>query len=173
MQGIWRVRKNMKIRKFKLYIMALILTVSFAAAPEAYAMGTVSVPEDVREISEELGPKYNICPELIQAICWKESRFQPDAESDGCVGIMQVAPKWHQDRMKRLGVTDLKDTRQNMVVAVDYLSELLEEGEDMEEPLMRYHGESRIAEKLDSGEMSEYVDAVLALSAELEAINGK
>ena len=41
----------------------------------------------------------------------------------------------------------------------------------MEIPLMRYHGESRIGERLDAGEMSEYVEAVLALSAELERMN--
>lgn len=144
------------------------LTVMSVNAQEA-----IIVPEDVKEISEELGQVYNICPELIQAICWQESRFQPEAESAGCVGIMQVAPEWHQERMDKLGVTNLKDTRQNMIVAVDYLSDLLKDGEDMEEPLMRYHGESRIAEKLDAGEMSEYVNSILTLTAELERQNGK
>lgn len=158
-----------------LYLVAIILTLIFSVfiVATVQAQEIVEVPEDVKEISEELGEKYNICPELIQAICWQESRFQADVESGGCVGIMQVSPKWHKERMKRLGVTDLTDVRQNMTVAVDYLSELLKDGEDIEEPLMRYHGESRIDEKLSSGEMSVYAESILTLSAELEGRNGK
>lgn len=160
-------------RILKYYIAATILTAitSLLIAMTVHAAEPVTVPEDVKEISEELGEKYNICPELIQAICWQESRFKSDVESGGCVGIMQVSPRWHQERMDRLGVTDIMDTRQNMTVAVDYLSDLLKEGEDMEIPLMRYHGESRIGERLDAGEMSEYVESILTLSAELERRN--
>ncbi len=155
------------------YVAAIALTAvaSLLIAMTVHAAEPVTVPEDVKEISEELGAKYNICPELIQAICWQESRFKPDVESGGCAGIMQVSPKWHQERMDRLGVTDIMDTRQNMTVAVDYLSDLLKEGEDMEEPLMRYHGESRVSERLNAGEMSEYVESILALSVELERRN--
>lgn len=160
-----------KIFKYNLVATTLAAVTSLLIAMTVHAAEPVIVPDDVKEISEELGSQYNICPELIQAICWRESRFRPDVESGGCVGIMQVSPRWHQDRMDKLGVTDLLDTRQNMTVAVDYLSDLLKEGEDMEIPLMRYHGESRIGERLDAGEMSEYVEAVLALSAELERMN--
>lgn len=145
----------------------LLFTI-IAGAEEA-----VEVPENVIRISEELGQHYNICPETIQAIAWVESRFDPDIENDGCTGIMQVSGKWHKDRMARLGVEDLKDTKGNMTVAVDYLSELVEDGEDMEIALMRYHGESRIMERLSEGELSEYVDKVLAVSAMLEHQHGK
>lgn len=75
--------------------------------------------------------------------------------------------------MERLGVTDLTDIRQNMTVSADYLSDLVRDEEDMEEALMRYHGESHIMERLDAGEMSEYVEKILTLSAELERSNGK
>ena len=99
----------------KLYAVAIILTilVSMFIAMTVHAQVTsgIEVPEEVKEISEELGNTYNICPEVIQAICWQESRFKADVENGGCVGIMQVAPKWHKSRMERLGVTDLKDVR--------------------------------------------------------------
>ncbi len=159
----------------KYYILGITMTavLSFFIAVYVKAEEQITVPEDVKAVSEELGQAYNICPELIQAVGWVESRFQPDAENGGCVGVMQVAPKWHKDRMDRLGVTDLTDVRQNMTVAVDYLADLVKDEEDMEEALMRYHGESRITERLDSGEMSAYVEAVLTLSAELECRNGK
>lgn len=166
----------MKLKKIiSLYLVAIILALIFSVfiVVTVQAQEIVEVPEDVKEISEELGNTYNICPELIQAICWQESRFQADAENGGCVGIMQVSPKWHKGRMEELGVTDLTDTRQNMVVAVDYLANLVQDEEDMEKALMCYHGESEIQERLDAGEMSTYVEDILALSAELEKRNGK
>lgn len=151
-----------------LIIYDMLTVVSFVSAAEA-----VEVPPEVESVSEELGSTYGICPETIQAIGWVESRFRADAVNDDCVGIMQVSEKWHKDRMDRLGVTDLKDARGNMTVAVDFLSELLEDGEDMEKALMRYHGESNIGQRLEAGEMSEYVEKVLSVSEMLERRNGK
>lgn len=151
-----------------LIIYDMLTAVSFVSGAEA-----VEVPSEVEEISAELGAAYGICPETIQAICWVESRFQADAVNDDCMGIMQVSEKWHKDRMERLGVTDLKDVRGNMTVGVDFLAELVEEGEDMEKALMRYHGESRIGQRLEAGEMSDYVDKVLSVSEMLERRNGK
>lgn len=136
----------------------------------AHAKEEIVVPAEVAAISQELGKQYSISPELIQAICWRESRFQPDAESKGCVGIMQVYERYHKDRMERLGVTDLYDMRQNMLVAVDYLSEL---AQDMEvvEALSTYHGESNIAERIERGDVSRYVESILEVAAELERRN--
>lgn len=128
----------------------------------------IEVPQEVIQISEELGEQYCICPELIQAICWKESRFQADVEGNGCVGIMQISPRRHKDRMERLGVTDLTDIEQNMTVGVDYLAELSEGSEDIVKVLAEYHGESDIEERLEQGEVSDYVSSILSLSEELE-----
>lgn len=134
----------------------------------------IDVPQEVVEISEELGAQYNICPELIQAICYKESRFRPDVESGGCVGIMQISPKWHKDRMDRLGVTDLKDIGENMKVATDYLSELSESYEDVGVVLMIYNGDSSVQDVICGADrVLEYAEEILAISEELERKNGK
>ena len=69
----------------KIILFLLALTIAEEDGMTAQAK-TVDVPPEVVEISEELGAQYDICPELIQAICFKESSFQPDAESGGCVG---------------------------------------------------------------------------------------
>lgn len=138
------------------------------------ALVAFEVPAEVREISEDLGGRYGICPELIQAVCFKESSFRPDAVNGGCVGIMQVSEEWHKGRMERLGVTNLKDIRGNMAVGVDYLAELFAEYEDAGAALMKYNGDSRLGKLIDgTGDLSEYADEVLALSAELERRNGK
>lgn len=159
----------------KLYIISILLMIfgSLLIAAEVYGEEVIEIPEEIQEISEELGQAYNICPEVIQAICYVESRFQIDVENDGCVGIMQISEKWHKERIERLEVTDLKDPRQNMTVAVDYLASMLVDGEDMEVALMRYHGESQISKKLERGERSDYVETVLQLAAALERKNGK
>lgn len=59
----------------------------------------------------------------VMAIANKESRFKTDAIGDNgnSIGLMQVQPRWHQERMDRLGVTDLKDPVQCATVAVDYI----------------------------------------------------
>ncbi len=154
---------------------AVLLIVTMITAKEMRAWAEpIDVPSDVRQISMELGTQYNMCPEVIQATCFKESSFDPRAKSGNHIGIMQVNPDWHRDRMDRLGVTDLYDIRSNMLVGVDYLHELIEQCEDISVALMKYNGDSR-AEKLISGngDVSEYAEELLAISAELERANGK
>lgn len=130
---------------------------------------TIDVPQEVVEISEELGAQYDICPELIQAICWRESRFTEDAVGGDCVGIMQINPKFFRDRMDRLSVTDLYDARQNMAVATDYLAYLFEEHEDAAAVLMIYHGEHDAERKMEDGKISRYAREILEVSERLES----
>lgn len=151
----------------------LALTMIMASGMTVRAQ-EIDVPQEVVEISEELGDRYSICPELIQAMCFKESSFQSDAKNGGCVGIMQVAPKWHKDRMNRLGVFDLFDARSNMIVGVDYLSELIGQYEDVSVALMVYNGDGAAEDVIcGSADVSAYADEILAISAELERENGK
>jgi len=158
-------------KKAILFLLALITAVESGMTAHA---NPIDVPTEVVEISEDLGAQYDICPELIQAICFKESSFQPDAENGGCVGMMQIYPEWHRERMDRLESTDLFDTRQNMTVGVDYLAELIGQYEDVSIALMMYNGNSSAEDVLAGlGEISDYADEVLAISAELERGNGK
>lgn len=158
-------------RKVILLILPLIIAMASGTTVKAK---TIDVPQEVVEISEELGARYNICPELIQTICFKESSFLADAECDGCIGIMQVSPKWHKDRMERLGVSDLRDIRQNMTVATDYLSELEEIYEDVGVVLMIYNGDTSAEDVLcGAGDVSVYAEEILSISEELERKNGK
>lgn len=130
--------------------------------------------EAVAQLAEEVGDTYQICPELLQAIAWKESRYCPEVESKGCIGLMQVAGRWHRERMQELGTDNLKDARQNMIVAADYLQELIETYGDPVMVLMVYNGDSQ-AEDYFEGRCSpsEYAEAILEYSAELEKMHGK
>lgn len=155
--------------------LAALLMITMITEMKATAWAApIDVPEDVRQISVELGTMYDICPEVIQAACFKESSFDPWAENGSCIGIMQVNPVWHTDRMARLGVTDLYDTRGCMLVGVDYLHELILLYEDVSVALMKYNGDSHAEGLIDgSGDVSEYADEILRMSAELERENGK
>ena len=130
--------------------------------------------ETVAHLAEEVGDTYQICPERLQASAWKESRDCPEVESKGCIGLMQVAGKWHQERMQELEIDNLKDARQNMLVAADYLQELVETYGDPVMVLMVYNGDSR-AEDYWEGRCgpSGYAEEILELSAQLEARHGK
>ena len=60
---------------------------------------------------------------MVMAMAYQESRFDTQAVGDhgNSLGLLQVQPRWHQERMNRLGVTDLMDPVQNAMVAVDYI----------------------------------------------------
>ncbi len=155
-------------------ILSILVLITIAGSEVTAHAKTIDVPQDVVEISEELGDRYDICPELIQAICFKESGLQSDAESDGHIGIMQVSTKWHKDRMDKLGVSDLFEPMQNMLVGTDYLSDLILEYEDVSVALMIYNGDSSAEDVLNgSADVSAYADEILSISAELERENGK
>ena len=64
---------------------------------------------------------------LALAVISRETDFRNISGDNGnAYGYFQVWPKWHYDRMERLGVTDLNDPLGNFRVGCDLLSELLE-----------------------------------------------
>ena len=103
------------------------------------------LPRDLQDHIAALCEEYHIDPAIIVAMCKKESTYNARAVGDGgnSLGLMQIQPRWHKDRMKRLGCTNLKDAYQNVTVGIDFVGELLEKHEDVEKALMAYNaGES-------------------------------
>lgn len=101
--------------------------------------GDVPLEKEIQELlweaCEETGCPY----ELALAVIWYESRYQNINGDDGnSIGYMQIQPKWHQDRMRRLGATDLSDPLSNFRVGCDLLSELLSK-HTVEEALTCYN----------------------------------
>lgn len=130
--------------------------------------------EQVVELTEEIGEEYGICPELLQAIAWKESRYDEMAESSGCIGLMQVSERWHIERMERLGASDLYDPEENMRVAADYLAELFAQYEDAGMALMAYSGDSGAEGYAATGRgLSVYAEEILEHACALERQHGK
>ena len=115
----------------------------------------------------------HISPYLVFAMCEKESQYKADAVGDNgnSLGIMQIPPRWHQERMDRMGCTDLMDARQNMMVGIDILLELYSKNEDTAWVLMAYNGGIAYANRnYDAGNISEYAEYIMARAEELEQI---
>ena len=84
---------------------------------------------------EEAGITY----ELALAVIRKETGFQNVMGDNGnSYGYMQIQPRWHEERMERLGVTDLTDPYSNFRVGCDFLAELLSKY-TLEEALTAYN----------------------------------
>lgn len=119
------------------------------------------------ETSEERG----VDPAIIIAMIKRESQFDIDIIGDKgkAFGLMQIHPRWHSDRMEKLGVTDLLDPYQNVTVGIDIMAELLDGGKSVEWALMAYNGGYANANRhIEAGTLSEYATDVLKFAEELE-----
>ena len=109
----------------------------------------------LRSACEESGITY----ELALAVIRQETEFRNVVGDNGdSIGYMQIQPRWHEERMERLGVTDLADPYSNFRVGCDFLAELLEKY-TLEEALTAYNsgkaGQSEYATSV-MGYMEEY-----------------
>lgn len=131
------------------------------------------ISKECRTYCEEAGSRYGICPELLEAIMESESSGNPKAENGNCKGLMQINMKYHGDRMKRLGVSDIYDSRGNVTLAADYLAELFAQYGDIGTVLMVYNGSSDALERGARGDYTEYALKIMERSEQLERLHGK
>ena len=133
----------------------------------------VEVPDEVEKACKKAGKQYHISPEILEALAWRESRYEEKAISSNkkCMGVCQVNPYTHSARMKRLGVTDIYDINGNVLVAADLLAELLQSEEDMAYALDRYNGNPKAESLYNSGKMSGYAKEILKISEALELLH--
>lgn len=149
------------------FMLTTICVVATAVMTDGYAMDTTIDPAYVG-YCEEIGARYNIAPELLEAIIERESGGQPDVgNTAGCYGLMGISAKWQADRMKKLGVTDLYDPYSNILVGTDFLRELFEKYEDPALVLDYYGG----WEGSHRGEA--YINGILERSRQLEILHQK
>lgn len=114
----------------------------------------------------------NLSTNLINAVIWRESRYDPNAKNYNgtCVGLMQLSIKWHRDRAQKLGVKDLYDPYGNILTGCDLLSELLE-SYSLEMALMTYHGGYSYAQKYqEAGTIDQYTKDILSYAKQLEEV---
>ena len=125
---------------------------SKANASEAVLYFDVPLSQEVQDHLLKTCEEYGIKPEIVVAIIDRESNFKASSIGDNgtSYGLMQVRPKYHEPRMKRLNCTDVKDLlnpKQNITVAVDYLAECIEKNGDLEKALIAYNAGQTGAEE--------------------------
>lgn len=136
------------------------------------------IPKEIKEYCEEIGEEFGICPELLEAIAWHESRFIPDVTNKNCYGLCQVNVKIHADRIAECGYTaeDMLEPYPNIYVAADYLFDLYETyGDDNPIVLTLYSGGGWKAVETykEYGFITKYVESILTRSATYERLHEK
>ncbi len=111
----------------------------------------------------EQGKRHQLDPLLLLAIVATESRFDPQAQSvRGAMGLMQVIPKYHQDK---IGDGTLFDPANNIRVGSLVLREGLERHGSLKSALAYYSGGRRGYVKEIAGLISQFENIAYAKGA--------
>lgn len=90
-------------------------------------------PEDPRMLVTEAALRHGLPPEIVHAVAWTESAYQPHAVSPkGALGVMQLMPQ----TAAQLGA-DPRDMRQNIEAGARLLRELLLKYQNTPNPVRR------------------------------------
>ena len=167
---------TLKVIEGGILIVSLILAGSISVKAAADTNQS-EIPKDLQIIFEKVGEDFGICPELMEAMAYRESRFDPEVTNKNCYGLMQVNVRVHKDRIEKYGYTaeDMLEPEPNITVAADYLKELFDTyGDDDPLILLYYSGaKSQIPKYKEYGFINSYIKDVLTRSAEYERSHGK
>lgn len=96
---------------------------------------------EINSYVEKTAKRYGLDSKIIKALIEEESGWLASAEGDNgqSVGLMQIQERWHKERMKRLGVTNLYNPEENVTVGCDILSELLNKYGNYKDALSVYN----------------------------------
>jgi hypothetical protein len=112
----------------------------------AYLSRRYKVAQDATEqlvgAAHEAGSRTGMDPLLLLAVMAVESRFNPIAESVmGAKGLMQVIPRFHQDKLDALGGEDsVFDPMTNILVGARILKDAVRRGGGLMPGLQLYAG---------------------------------
>lgn len=138
---------------------------------EVIQLYDVPLDEDLQLYIMDLCEEVNISAALVIAVIERESNFNASAvgDSGNSLGLMQIQPRWHQERMNRLGCSNLLNPYENVAVGIDILAGLFAEYEDLAFVLMAYNGGTNYAmNMIQNGKVSDYAISVEARAEELE-----
>jgi soluble lytic murein transglycosylase-like protein len=128
-----------------------------------YRVSTLAI-EPLVLAAQEAGAEVGLDPLLILAVTAVESRFNPFAESVmGAQGLMQVIPKFHQDKLEAHGTdrSGLLDPQINIRIGARVLKESITRMGSLEAGLQQYAGALADAD-------SQYASKVIAEKGRLE-----
>lgn len=87
------------------------------------------------------GRRNDVDPLLILAVIAVESRFNPIAESEqGAVGLMQIIPRFHMDKVEVAGAPSFLPPRANIAIGTRILKDSIRRGGGEAAGLQLYNG---------------------------------
>lgn len=113
--------------------------------------------------AHEAGSRIGVDPLLLLAVMAVESSFNPIAESVvGAKGLMQVMPRYHQDKLNALGgEAAVFDPMTNIMVGARILKDAVRRGGGLMPGLQLYNGAF-------SDQSQQYAQKVMAVKARLQ-----
>ena len=121
------------------------------------------MPKYLAGIINEAAQKYSVDPNLIAAMAFRESAFNPNAVSSrGAQGLMQLMPK----TARSLGVRDAFDPRDNIFGGTRYLKTLLDRFHgNVDLTLAAYNAGPELVAKVGPRPNREAIDYVAAVKS--------
>ena len=138
-------------------------------------LGIVVRAEDVDYVPmiEEAAEDYDLSPELIQAMCERESTLNPKATAGNCQGLMQINCKIWSGRIQtlyeqgKIEDTNLYNPKTNLVVGCSIIAELFDEYQDPYAVLMYYNMGWKGLERFEDGRYSKYAEWICERAYEI------
>jgi soluble lytic murein transglycosylase-like protein len=121
------------------------------------------VPQYLAAIINDAAKQYSVDPNLIAAMTYRESAFNPNAVSSrGAQGLMQLMPK----TARALGVRDAFDPRDNIFGGTKYLKTLLDRFHgNVDLTLAAYNAGPELVAKVGPNATKEAIDYVAAVKS--------
>lgn len=154
-------------RYFVVTVFALLLALPLAASSRAQQLNARAfpavVPSYLAAIISDAAAQYHVDPNLVAAMAFKESRFNPMAVSiRGAQGILQLMPR----TAKSLGVTDSFDPKQNVLGGTKYIAQLLQRfNGNIELAVAAYNAGPELVAKAGPAATREAVDYVAVVTS--------
>jgi soluble lytic murein transglycosylase-like protein len=111
-----------------------------AVVARRYKVAEGAAADVVRTAYRE-GSRYGLDPMLILAVIAVESRFNPFAASEqGALGLMQIVPRFHKDKLPGDGVPAMLEPGANIALGARILKDSIRRGGSDEAGLQLYNG---------------------------------
>ncbi|MBV8547043.1 MAG: lytic transglycosylase domain-containing protein [Acidobacteria bacterium] len=149
------------------FAVAALSTPAFASPKASLQLAAQAfpapVPQYLAAIINDAAKQYSVDPNLIAAMTYRESAFNPNAVSSrGAQGLMQLMPR----TAGALGVRDAFDPRDNIFGGTKYLKTLLDRFHgNVDLTLAAYNAGPELVAKVGPNATKEAIDYVAAVKS--------
>jgi len=151
------------LRKIFTTVITMVL-IGFTFCTNTQAESLTEIPEDIREICEEAGEEFNICPTMLMSLIYTESR--------GIVteNLTQITNKnWFKEGMEACKVDEVKTPENNIRVCAYYIAKWGRENDDIYLAIDSWrYGPENAQAKYNPDKPSRYAKEIVKRSAEWE-----